>query len=55
MTSDLADLSACVFCQFTVGVAEEQQDMILPTTKSLRQRRCGHCLLQVRRRRLDDL
>lgn len=34
-------------CQFTLGVTEEQQDMIPPTTKSLRQRRCGHCLLQV--------
>ncbi|XP_068190611.1 palmitoyltransferase ZDHHC12-B [Antennarius striatus] len=32
--------------QFTLGVTEEQQDMILPSTKSLRQRRCGHCLLQ---------
>ncbi|KAK1883698.1 putative palmitoyltransferase ZDHHC12 [Dissostichus eleginoides] len=32
--------------QFTLGVTEEQQDMIPPTTKSLRQRRCGHCLLQ---------
>ncbi|XP_060934991.1 palmitoyltransferase ZDHHC12-B [Limanda limanda] len=30
--------------QFTLG--EEQQDMIPPPTKSLRQRRCGHCLLQ---------
>lgn len=32
--------------QFTLGLAEEQQDMIPPSTKSLRQRRCGHCLLQ---------
>uniref|UniRef100_A0A3Q3MY81 Palmitoyltransferase n=1 Tax=Labrus bergylta TaxID=56723 RepID=A0A3Q3MY81_9LABR len=32
--------------QFTLGVTEEQQDMIPPSTKSLRQRRCGHCLLQ---------
>lgn len=37
-----------VLCQFMLGVTEEQQDMIPPTTKSLRQRRCGHCLLQVR-------
>lgn len=36
-----------VLCQFTLGVTEEQQDMIPPTSKSLRQRRCGHCLLQV--------
>lgn len=35
--------------QFTLGVSEEQQDMIPPATKSLRQRRCGHCLLQVSR------
>ncbi|XP_075885520.1 palmitoyltransferase ZDHHC12-B [Nelusetta ayraudi] len=32
--------------QFTLGVSEEQQDMIPPASKSLRQRRCGHCLLQ---------
>ncbi|XP_005929059.1 palmitoyltransferase ZDHHC12-B isoform X3 [Haplochromis burtoni] len=32
--------------QFMLGVTEEQQDMIPPATKSLRQRRCGHCLLQ---------
>ncbi|XP_059905884.1 palmitoyltransferase ZDHHC12-B isoform X1 [Gadus macrocephalus] len=33
--------------QFTLGTTEEQQDMIPPpTSKSLRQRRCGHCLLQ---------
>uniref|UniRef100_A0A3Q0QZQ7 Palmitoyltransferase n=1 Tax=Amphilophus citrinellus TaxID=61819 RepID=A0A3Q0QZQ7_AMPCI len=32
--------------QFMLGVTEEQQDMIPPTTKSLRQRRCGRCLLQ---------
>ncbi|XP_046900966.1 palmitoyltransferase ZDHHC12-B isoform X2 [Hypomesus transpacificus] len=31
---------------FTLGITEEQDDMIPPTTKSLRQRRCGHCLLQ---------
>lgn len=36
-----------VLFQFTLGVTEEQQDMIPPTNKSLRQRRCGHCLLQV--------
>ncbi|KAF7217616.1 transcript variant X2 [Nothobranchius furzeri] len=35
--------------QFTLGVTEEQQDMIPPScTKSQRQRRCVHCLLQVR-------
>ncbi|XP_013855394.1 palmitoyltransferase ZDHHC12-B isoform X4 [Austrofundulus limnaeus] len=32
--------------QFSLGVSEEQQDMIGPGSKSLRQRRCGHCLLQ---------
>nr|XP_020474446.1 probable palmitoyltransferase ZDHHC12 [Monopterus albus]XP_020474447.1 probable palmitoyltransferase ZDHHC12 [Monopterus albus] len=32
--------------QFTLGMTDEQQDMIPPTTKTLRQRRCGHCLLQ---------
>ncbi|KAG5272069.1 hypothetical protein AALO_G00161320 [Alosa alosa] len=32
--------------QFTLGVTEEQQDMIPHTPKSLRLRRCGHCLLQ---------
>eukprot|EP00066_Takifugu_rubripes_P002920 XP_003965147.1 PREDICTED: probable palmitoyltransferase ZDHHC12 isoform X2 [Takifugu rubripes] len=32
--------------QFPLGVTEEQQDMIQPTSKSLRRRRCGHCLLQ---------
>ncbi|XP_076867864.1 palmitoyltransferase ZDHHC12-B isoform X2 [Brachyhypopomus gauderio] len=31
--------------QLILGITEEQQDMI-PQTKSLRQRRCGHCLLQ---------
>ncbi|KAK3509017.1 hypothetical protein QTP70_018528 [Hemibagrus guttatus] len=31
--------------QFTLGVTEEQQDMI-PQSKPFRQRRCGHCLLQ---------
>ncbi|KAG9281727.1 putative palmitoyltransferase ZDHHC12 [Astyanax mexicanus] len=31
--------------QFTLGLTEEQQDMI-PQTKTLRLRRCGHCLLQ---------
>lgn len=37
------------FCilQFALGVTEEQQDMIPHTPKSLRLRRCGHCLLQV--------
>ncbi|XP_028827667.1 palmitoyltransferase ZDHHC12-B isoform X1 [Denticeps clupeoides] len=32
--------------QFTLGVAEEQQDMIPRSSKPPRQRRCGHCLLQ---------
>ncbi|KAJ3605266.1 hypothetical protein NHX12_027316 [Muraenolepis orangiensis] len=33
--------------QFTLGTMEEQQDMIpRAKSKSLRQRRCGHCLLQ---------
>ncbi|KAM6985742.1 palmitoyltransferase ZDHHC12-B-like [Aplochiton taeniatus] len=32
--------------QFAIGLTEEQQDMIPPTTKSVRQRRCGRCLLQ---------
>lgn len=33
--------------QFTLGIAEETQDMIPQTTKSIRLRRCGHCLVQV--------
>uniref|UniRef100_A0A3Q2QCW3 Palmitoyltransferase n=1 Tax=Fundulus heteroclitus TaxID=8078 RepID=A0A3Q2QCW3_FUNHE len=32
--------------QFTLGVTEEQQDMIPASAKSLRRRRCAHCLLQ---------
>ncbi|KAK2912040.1 hypothetical protein QQF64_027949 [Cirrhinus molitorella] len=32
--------------QFTLGIAEETQDMIPQTTKSIRLRRCGHCLVQ---------
>ncbi|KAM6902246.1 palmitoyltransferase ZDHHC12-B [Xenentodon cancila] len=32
--------------QFMLGVTEEQEDMIPPSNKSLRRRRCGHCLLQ---------
>lgn len=36
--------------QFTLGVTEDHQDLIQdlipPSTKPLRQRRCGHCLLQ---------
>uniref|UniRef100_A0A087YLM0 Palmitoyltransferase n=1 Tax=Poecilia formosa TaxID=48698 RepID=A0A087YLM0_POEFO len=32
--------------QFTLGVTEEQQDMIPPSSKSLHQRRCSRCLLQ---------
>ncbi|XP_063066448.1 palmitoyltransferase ZDHHC12-B [Engraulis encrasicolus] len=32
--------------QFTLGVTEEQQGMIPHTPKSLRLRRCGHCLLE---------
>nr|XP_006640822.1 PREDICTED: probable palmitoyltransferase ZDHHC12 [Lepisosteus oculatus] len=31
---------------FTLGVAEEQQEMIPPVSKAPRQRRCGFCLLQ---------
>jgi len=40
-----------VLVQFTLGVTEDHQDLIQdlipPSTKPLRQRRCGHCLLQV--------
>uniref|UniRef100_A0A8C1Z0H8 Palmitoyltransferase n=1 Tax=Cyprinus carpio TaxID=7962 RepID=A0A8C1Z0H8_CYPCA len=32
--------------QFTLGVAEETQDMIPQSTKSIRLRRCGRCLVQ---------
>ncbi|KAL0965148.1 hypothetical protein UPYG_G00277410 [Umbra pygmaea] len=39
-------LSDCRDLEFTLGITEETQDMIPPTTKPLRQRRCGHCLLQ---------
>uniref|UniRef100_A0A8L0DPX5 protein S-acyltransferase n=1 Tax=Oncorhynchus mykiss TaxID=8022 RepID=A0A8L0DPX5_ONCMY len=31
---------------FVLSDGSDLQDMIPPTTKSLRQRRCGHCLLQ---------
>ncbi|KAJ8260991.1 hypothetical protein COCON_G00167140 [Conger conger] len=32
--------------KLTLGASEEQQDMLCQSTKALRQRRCGHCLLQ---------
>ncbi|XP_026103621.1 probable palmitoyltransferase ZDHHC12 isoform X2 [Carassius auratus] len=32
--------------QFTLGIAEETQDMIPQSTKSIRLRRCGRCLVQ---------
>ncbi|KAJ8263322.1 hypothetical protein COCON_G00157790 [Conger conger] len=32
--------------KFTLGVSEEEQEMIPHTSKTLRQRRCGYCLLQ---------
>ncbi|MBN3279636.1 ZDH12 palmitoyltransferase, partial [Polyodon spathula] len=32
--------------KFTLGVSEEEQEMILQTPKAMRQRRCGYCLLQ---------
>ncbi|XP_039620282.1 palmitoyltransferase ZDHHC12-B-like isoform X2 [Polypterus senegalus] len=32
--------------KFTYGLSEEQQEMIPQTSKALKQRRCGYCLLQ---------
>ncbi|MGH0132608.1 UNVERIFIED_CONTAM: hypothetical protein FKN15_040759 [Acipenser sinensis] len=32
--------------KFTLGVSDEEQEMIPQTPKAMRQRRCGYCLLQ---------